>query len=700
MAIKIYETKIRPTDTTAEAMSTPGMKISQATAMQIGESIKGAGRSAVNLYAEIETRKSENEVLEKKKKILTGDDTFEGLSMAREKASQMDDPDMAVKYYNEAVQKAKNALGDTYNHRFSKKLFDQYLSKQEIQDGIVVRSNSNKQFLAKSQSLESEEIERLKKDIVYGETEQIKQLAKQDLAKKFEDSKFNNLFGALGTKLKTQTYADIEFYNAKRAIDVNATEGLAQAKKNKLISVDAYEKLRTYAKTSSTKTKEANGNKIDEMQKGVKDYILPNVEEIKTAEATAIATNDTKSLEKISNIKKTMSVVANLKTMDKAELDAALSSTRTIAKEDMVSGRGTDVEDLFRMNIIRDYHAKITSDLEKDPISTAAKIGTFDSKDLPLKDLFNGMKDEQEFSNEVSERIATAKSVGKFYNQKTKFFTESEQQQLKDFFENTTDPQRLINVSKSLVKAFGANSDQVFKEIGKSNDFFGYIGGLSVVNGTTSTAVQDAMLGHALKNSKAITKTFSLTDAGYQNFLKDKRDAFPRSEKTFNAVTEAANNIYLAQMYKNGKDTTNFNRTEYGKAFDLATGKVGDYGGLEKYKGNNIVLPNFVKNGKFNTVVELLKDKDIFLKATGGATAKALPNAQGEQRDIDPFKEGEPVFISVGNGKYIMSLKDHPFAKNATPAYIMSSKPNIETLGPSFLIVDLNKIKTEILERK
>lgn len=87
MAIKIYETKIRPTDTTAEAMSTPGMKISQATAMQIGESIKGAGRSAVNLYAEIETRKSENEVLEKKKKILTGDDTFEGLSMAREKLS-------------------------------------------------------------------------------------------------------------------------------------------------------------------------------------------------------------------------------------------------------------------------------------------------------------------------------------------------------------------------------------------------------------------------------------------------------------------------------------------------------------------------------------------------------------------------------------------------------------------------------------
>jgi hypothetical protein len=95
MAIKIYETQVRPTSETGQVTTTPGMRVSQATGAAIGQAIKGTA-NCYWFYAEIETRKSENEVLEKSQQILEGNDNFEGLSMATQKAGMMDDPDEAI----------------------------------------------------------------------------------------------------------------------------------------------------------------------------------------------------------------------------------------------------------------------------------------------------------------------------------------------------------------------------------------------------------------------------------------------------------------------------------------------------------------------------------------------------------------------------------------------------------------------------
>ncbi len=139
------------------------MRVSQATGAAIGQAIKGTAQQATKLYAEIETRKSENEVLEKTKELYEGNDNFEGLSMVVEKASMMDDPDEAIKYYNNGFEAAKNSVGLNFNHRFSKKIFDQFLSKQQLKDGLAVRQKTNANFIAKSQTLDLEKLEKLKK---------------------------------------------------------------------------------------------------------------------------------------------------------------------------------------------------------------------------------------------------------------------------------------------------------------------------------------------------------------------------------------------------------------------------------------------------------------------------------------------------------------------------------------------------------
>ena len=46
MAIKIYETQIRPTSEIGEVQTTRGMRVSQATGAAIGQAIKGTAQQA------------------------------------------------------------------------------------------------------------------------------------------------------------------------------------------------------------------------------------------------------------------------------------------------------------------------------------------------------------------------------------------------------------------------------------------------------------------------------------------------------------------------------------------------------------------------------------------------------------------------------------------------------------------------------
>ncbi len=691
MAIKIYQTQVRPTTETGQVTTTPGMRISQATGAAIGRAFKGAAQQATKLYAEIETRKSENEVLEKSQQILEGNENFEGLSMATQKASMMDDPDEAIKYYNDAFTIAKNNVGLDFKHRFSKKLFDQYVKKQKIKDGLVVRKNSNARFIEKSQSLELLEIEKLQKDIVYGETEEIKKLAQIDLNNKFNSNKFNNLFGPKSEGIKNGAYENIEFYKSKRFIDVNAEEGLAYAKKN-ITNLKLIDQLITYSKTNKLKKQTLNTTNLNNFDKALDDYVVPDLEEVLATEQIALSIEDEKALSKINEIKQKADLLLNLKTMDMEQITQAQTTANRLANK-----KGADQDLIFRLDYITKYKNNLESDLKKDPISTANKIGTFETNPLNISDFLRNPYDLDEFKNNVKTRIQNAKGINQFYGQPLKFFTNSEKLAIADFIEQTNDPKILINIASGMVDAFQSDADKAFAEISKENKFLGYIGGLSLVNGSNDKTVIEVANGYMLSKTDKLKKTFSESDKGYLTTIGKYREAFPLTaeEETYDDIIEAATYIYNDRMYKAGKDLSIFNRKKFTEALQDASGKQGEYGGLENYQGRFLPIPNFVKNGNFSDVVDLLRNEEIFLKATGGDTPKHVDLVKGKLKDANIFKEGEPIFIGYDYGKYVLAMGDHPFDKNANPQFVRSSLPNIKT-GLSYLIVDLNKIKTEI----
>lgn len=692
MAIKIYQTQVRPTTETGQVTTTPGMRISQATGAAIGRAFKGAAQQATKLYAEIETRKSENEVLEKSQQILEGNENFEGLSMATQKASMMDDPDEAIKYYNDAFTIAKNNVGLDFKHRFSKKLFDQYVKKQKIKDGLVVRKNSNAAFIKKSQSLELLEIEKLQKDIVYGETEEIKKLAQIDLNNKFNSDKFNNLFGADSETTKNSTLQNIEFYKSKRQIDVNAEAGLAAAKKNKLINVENYEKLKAYAGKNKITNSETSKETLKGMEKQLNDFTVPDITTLNNIIENAKATGDDATLQKAQNILIEGDVLANLKTMNYQELQNANSAAIRIKE-------GADIDTATRSKIIRDYYNKINSNLKKDPLTTAKNIGVFNNiTPLPISDLLNNPTAIDDVSSAISQRIINAKGVSVFYGQQTKYFTEDEKSQLTDFFENNRNKDQLTRVLKTINAEFGTDAGAVFAEIAPKNKFFAYIGGLANQTSEYGEGFKKAVSGYDIVKNKKIAPGIKKSESTYKSAVAKYREAFPNNPDTYDAIVEAAEYIYAHEMFVRGETDVTFKKNIFEKSLQLAAGQVGNYGGLDKYNGTFISIPSFVKQGSFSDIVDRLReDPELFKTAIGNQEGVGASMRDGSIKAIDIFKNNpNPEFIAVGNGRYMISLTDHPF--KGQPRYVMTKTFDVLKGTQKPLILDLNLIKSQIEE--
>lgn len=692
MAIKIYQTQVRPTTETGQVTTTPGMRVSQATGAAIGRAFKGAAQQATKLYAEIETRKSENEVLEKSQQLLEGNENFEGLSMATQKAGMMDDPDEAIKYYNDAFTIAKNNVGLDFKHRFSKKMFDQYVKKQKIKDGLAVRQNSNKQFIAKSQSLDLDKIEKLKKDVVYGETEQIKILAKQDLDNYLKSDQFVNLFGGKSEEIKQGSYSDIEFYKAKRQIDVNATNGLAAAKKNKLINLANYEKLKAYAGKNKITNSETNKENLKVMEQQLNDYTIPDIVELNNIIENAIATNDNKTLQKAQKILLEGQVLSNLKTMDYQELQKANSAAIRIKE-------GASAEDALRSETIRNYYNKTSSDLKNDPLTTAKNIGVFNNiSPLPISDLLNNPGAIDDVSSAISQRIINSKGVSAFYGQQTKFFTEDEKSQLTDFFENNRNKDQLSRVLQTINKEFGADAGAVFAEIAPKNKFFAYVGGLANQTSQYGEGYKKAIAGYDIVKNKKIAPGIKKSESTYKSTVAKYREAFPNNPDTYDAIIEAAEYIYSYEMYAKGETDISFKKKIFENAINLAAGSVGNYGGLDKYNDTFISIPTFVKQGQFSEIVNQLRENpELFKQALGNQEGVGASTRDGSIRPIDIFKNNpNPEFIAVGNGRYIISLTDHPFKGQAK--YVMTKNFDVLKGTQQPLILDLNLIKSKIQE--
>ena len=170
MAIKIYQSQIRPTEEVTERATTSGMKISQQTATMVPRAMKGMLQAGEDFYIKYEQIKSENEVQEKLKDLNkteieagTGNVTKLGYGNEVNKLKESTKPDEAMASYKQLWQNKYDQILPTLKGKFSKKYFKNAMDKKFISDSGTIRDNTFVNFRNETRAVRVNKLN----DIVY-----------------------------------------------------------------------------------------------------------------------------------------------------------------------------------------------------------------------------------------------------------------------------------------------------------------------------------------------------------------------------------------------------------------------------------------------------------------------------------------------------------------------------------------------------
>ena len=685
MAIKLYKSQLEPTSKTSNVLDRRQISLSEAGS--IGKAMKGMLKSGENFYIQHQKIKSDDELLDKKKAVMLGDDKNKGMEAIKLEASNMKDPDEATKYYAKNV-KVFEDVGETKG-LFTKKKYNNWFKKQTTEDLTTIKKLSTKNFMEKVRTNELDYLEVLKKKILYAKTEEERKNAENELAERI-NGKSTEIFGDGIGAVKKSVQKDIAFYGYKNVPFDQQAKALADAEKDKRLTIEDVEKLRKHFKVSKGKATEGVKAQLKTYEENADKGIVPDANELKNIVAVAAATQDRKLIARVDKFVKGVNLYGTLNTMDFEELTKAKSSVSRIITENNRSGKGTDADTQMRADIINKYFAKLTSDLDKDMISAAGDRNLVQISDIGLNEFLSTGNVEQ-MAEKVSKRITDGNTIAAFYRRDVEYLTKAEVSQIKSIFERADTPGEIINITTALTTAFGNNSDKVFKQLGKDNALLAHLGGLNMmtnVNGTPNEAVSRIVDGYLLLKNSETAQLYKVSETNnmYQQVKNEAINSFVGKE-TYNRVIMAADAIYASMSKEKGKTGKQFDKGDYKKAMAMAVGADGKFGGFDSQdRGEDVIIPPWLKNGKFENVQDMLEeDRSLLVKAGNGNPIDV------NGKDIDIFATRKPIFMSVGNGKYMIAIGDSTTKIGSEPKYVLSDD------GKGFFIIDLNKIKGEIL---
>jgi hypothetical protein len=441
----------------------------------------------------------------------------------------------------------------------------------------------------------------------------------------------------------------------------------------------------------------------------VNDGVLPDVSLINDYEATGVALNKPELVLKAQRLKAKIALVSSLNNMTPLQIEDFITTTRAdinskTNKPGETKGVSTDL--YAQLKTAEDYHAKLVSDLDKDPINAVSKRGTFEIETLDFRAFRINIKDDEfrdAFMNNMVKRKSQAEAVGSIYGIETKYLTKAEATQITAEFGRIDNAEELRYFSQILVEGFGNAAPDIFAELQEKDNFLAHIGGLSIVsNGAglkENKAIDLAIEGYLLNKNKNLD--IKVKDSDIQIIKAEFKDIFPDNKTTFDAVVGTANNIYAtlfynSPQYKNGV----FQKNLYRQAMEMAIGKNGDYGGVATYNNKKVHVPMWLKNDDFNDFVDWLKEHPAVIADASGSMidGKWHPGEpvgrkkDGSTRSIMIFEGGDPIFVSIGYGKYKIAMQDHPSDANAEPKYVIDG--NFAKEGNNHFIIDFNKVRS------
>ena len=702
MAIKIYQSQIRPTEEIGSVPTTPGMRISMQTAGAISAASSKLGKGITDFFIEKEKIKAETEVLEKKEKIFNGDDKVPGLSKIVDDASKKDDPDEADRYYKEQFKTIQDYHTKDTKNFFTKRVLNTFLQKQSVEDAINIRNAATNNLLERNKVAVETNTNRLQKTIVYGKTDLEIQNATNELNSILQSDLYNKVYGKKAAEEKNKVREDIDYYKGLRTLDRDPMK-INDVIKESNLPIEKIEKLRSHAKLSALKIDQTSGNNIKDYETQIDKGNDPGINSLIAAKERSLAVENFENARKIDALIEKRNIILNIRSKSLSEMDAEINTMETMISTAKTQNKDIPISELKKYEIVKKFKSDLQTDLNKDLLRTASERNIITLNNINFNDVMINPSEENKkiFTESLAARKNAASAAGSYYNLPTRFFTDAESKQLKTIIEKSTDSKMLLTLASNMANGFGADAPNAFAEISKENALFAHVGGITMFNGGVPTkGANDAIDGYLLSKNKNI-KIQNFTEKDKSSILSGYRKAFTGiPAETYNRVIEVADNIYIKRTFDANEENKVFRSSRYKEALSDAVGSLKsngkEFGGFDKYNGLEVVIPSYVRNGNFNAIVDYLEKNENILKKSGsykdpqGNTIETLP-LDKNGKEVKIFDEkffGDPYFVTVGPGRYKISLSK-PYGSNVQPEYLLNK-------NGGYFIIDLNKIKGDL----
>ena len=720
MAIKLYKSQLEPTTKSSNVENRAFASMQEAGS--IGRAFKGMVQSGEKLYHKHLDIKTDNEVLEKSKEVMNGGDNFKGLSEIKLEASRMSDPDAAGKLYNDHWQAVFDNVNGSLSNKMAQRKFKRWMTKQNLLDVNAIRGSSTKNMISQRKFNALSEIEILKKSAIHG-TDLEKKAAIKGLELKLSNNnspdykKHFEIFGSDIERIWKETRTEVRWFNYKNVPIEERDAALAAAKKDPLIPQDgeySVVKLKSHFEKSNTTSTKFINSQLTEIDQMADDGYIGDIATIEGYMATAKALREPDIADKAKKLIAKINLVKSLNIMTPLQIEDFITTTRVdinnrlkgdVKPGEKNTGLSTALYD--QLKTAEKYHAKLVSDLDKDPIMAVSKRGTFEIETLDFREFRINIKDSEyrdAFMANMIKRKSQAEAIGSIYGIENTFLSDAEATQITAEFGRIDNAEELRYFSQILVEGFGNAAPDVFEQLNEKDQFLAHIGGLSIVSNAAglkeNKAIDLAIEGYLLNKKENLD--IKVKDADRQAYIYKYEKVFPDNINTLNNVIGAADNIYAAMYFGTPKyKSGTFDTALYKKAVEMSLGKNGDYGGVAEYNGKAVHVPMWLKNDEFNDFVDWIKEYPKVLADASGSmidgkwhpgNAVGRKQTDGSTRDIQIFEGGDPYLISVGYGKYKVAIGDHPTDKNADPRYVQDG--NFHKEGNNFFIIDFNKIRS------
>ena len=322
-------------------------------------------------------------------------------------------------------------------------------------------------------------------------------------------------------------------------------------------------------------------------------------------------------------------------------------------RDELISAteRGATGLQARRLKQVEDRIKEVESLRKSDPTLLAKQQGF-----VPEVNIVSMMARGDETGRQaVQDRIAGSVTFAAHHGVMPVFLTKAESERLSTALSTAT-PKEQMAFLTGISRDYGVHSRSVLSQIAKKSDVFAHVGGLLAMGGDAASA-RDALVGFKSFNDPNFKARGLL--AAFERQAQTKLGNMVSLPTARGGITRTALMIYIG---RNGTlDPKDIDEKIMESAFQDAAGRVmvGNeyYGGIDEFNGVRVIIPNTIKQGTFEDIVEDAP-VDSFVDSMGNKPY-AVTGENEQVLDVQRMiNDDRLVFIPKENGVYSLQFKN------------------------------------------